>query len=238
MALKYKISKADFDKLPADVQGEYVADGDDYKLDVSGLDDHPELGAAVRAKNHEKEKRQEAQNKLKEEQEAHTATKGEFDDYKKQTPDVAKLEGKWQKKVSDMEAKHETELKQRDGNINKLMVDNVADSIAREISKAPSLLKPAIAARLGVHYDAEGVASTKVLDADGEISATTLDELKNEFKTNNEYADIIIGSQGSGGGAQGSGQQGGGKPLEKPDFATASIKEIAAYNKSLEEGDA
>ena len=40
MALKRKITKADYDKLAADLKTEYVADGDDnYRLDLDGEED-------------------------------------------------------------------------------------------------------------------------------------------------------------------------------------------------------
>ena len=51
MALKRKITKADYDKLAADLKTEYVADGDDnYRLDLDGEED---TGALKRAKDRE-----------------------------------------------------------------------------------------------------------------------------------------------------------------------------------------
>ena len=64
MALKRKITKADYDKLAADIKTEYVADGDDnYRLDLDGEED---TGALKRAKDRETQLRTDAEKKAAE----------------------------------------------------------------------------------------------------------------------------------------------------------------------------
>ena len=70
MALKRKITKADYDKLAADLKTEYVADGDDnYRLDLDGEED---TGALKRAKDRETQLRKDAEKKAAEETPPHT----------------------------------------------------------------------------------------------------------------------------------------------------------------------
>jgi hypothetical protein len=57
MALKLKLAKTEFEKLSAELQAEYIEDGDEYRLDVSGIED---TGALRRAKDREVQLRKDA----------------------------------------------------------------------------------------------------------------------------------------------------------------------------------
>ena len=62
MALKKKITKEAFEKLPDVLKSEYVANGDDYVLDVDGEED---TGALKRAKDREKQRADELATQIK-----------------------------------------------------------------------------------------------------------------------------------------------------------------------------
>jgi len=226
--MKFKVTKAQFDALSDDMKAEYKAEGEEYILTVEGGED---TGALKRAKEHEKTRRQAAETKLTETQTKLTETQSELETLSDSAgsgdKDVAKLEAKWTKKFSDRETELSGERDGFKGEIQRLMVDNVAMDMARNLSDSPGLLIPHIKSRLTVEM-VNGKAVTKVKDADGELSALTVDELTSEFKSNNDFASVIRGGEGSGSGASG-GQGKGGQQPSKPDFAKASTKEVADY---------
>lgn len=192
MALKRSITKAEFDALPKDIQTEYLADGDNYKLDIAGDED---TGALKRAKDREKQLRQEAEDKLKQAQEELDRING--DDARKKG-DIATLEKSWQKKLDDQKAEYDGKLTKRDAALKKSLIDDAALKIATKISSAPALILPHIKARLQADLDGD-VPATKVLDLNGVVSTATLDDLEKEIIANKEFSAIIIAGKGSGG---------------------------------------
>lgn len=197
--LKLKITKEEFEKLPDSLKGEYVEGEDGYRLDVDGMED---TGALKRAKDHEANARKEAQKELKELR----AKMAEFEDKgARDKGDIEALDKSWSKKLESAKAEAEAKLSTKDAFISKTLVDNVATKIATEISTSPSLLMPLLKTRLVADLDGE-TPSTKVLDANGQPSAMTVDELRKEFVANKEFAAIMIGSKASGSGASSDGK--------------------------------
>lgn len=184
------------------------------------LDGYEPPDALLRAKNHEKEARQKAERELRELKDSLTAVQTELDELKdskhRKTGNVAELDASWQAKYDKLKADHAKELEKFKGQINTLLIDNVATTMAAELSDSPELLSDIIRKRLTVEDGANG-PETRVLDAGGTLSALTIDELKTELKSNKKYAPIIRGSQGSGGGSGGGGNGGG---------ATKSFKDM------------
>ena len=66
MALKKKLTKAEYEKLSEHIKAEYIEDGDGFRLDIDGDED---TGALKRAKDREAQLRREAETKLREAQE-------------------------------------------------------------------------------------------------------------------------------------------------------------------------
>lgn len=191
------------------------------------LDGYESPDALKRAKDHEKRLRQEAEGKVRE----LTTRVGELEtqvtelqDTNRQKGGMAALEQSYKDKIAKMQGDHVTELGARDSQISKLLVDNVADTMAAELSDAPELLSDIIRKRLTVKDGA-----TRVLDANGELSATTLEELREEFKGNKKYAPIIRGSQANGGGSGGGGKGGGATKAFK-DMSEKERTELAKSN--------
>ncbi|HCH8285042.1 TPA: hypothetical protein NNT57_004613 [Salmonella enterica] len=227
MALKRVITKEEFDKLPADIKTEYLVEGDGYKLDISGDED---TGALKRAKDREKQLRQDAEDKLKEAQAELDRING--DDARKKG-DIATLEKSWQKKLDDQKAELEGKLTKRELALKKSLIEDEALKIATKISTAPALIMPHIKARLVADLDAD-VPTTKVLSADGKDSTMSLDDLTKEFIANKDFSAIIIAGKGSGGSTN-KDQNRGGAPKtntqgndDTPNLSKMNPKDLAA----------
>lgn len=224
--MKYILTEDEHKALSDPMKAEYKLGDDGYTLLVEGGED---TGALKRAKDHEKTRRQTAENKLKEVETSLTEKSSEYDVLLSERSSTAGLEKKWKDKLDAREAELIGEVGGLNSELGKLLIDNVADAMAASLSDSPGLLRPHIKSRLKVER-VDGKATTRILDASGEVSPLTLDELKKEFSTNPEFAPVIRGSKASGSGAQGGG--GGGGDTKKPDFSNSSTKEIADYLKS------
>jgi hypothetical protein len=192
MAMKFSITKADFDALPAHYQSEYNEKDGKYFLDIEGGED---TGALKRAKDREKAARIAAETKLNE-------LEGELDTLKSdpKARDVKSLETSWA-------TKHANEIALKDIHIAKLsdfakatLADSVALSLAKEISTSPELLLPHIKARIVADLNGDKPV-TKILDKEGKVSAFTLEDFKKEVLETPAYAAILIGSKAKGGSA-------------------------------------
>lgn len=225
MSTKLNMVLDNLDGVDESLHGLYEERDGKFHLQVDGYEDP---AALKRAKDHEKEARKKAEKDLKELREEFEQFRAEqennVDDKNRKKGDVAALEQSYKDKIAKLEEKHAKELEGRDTQISKLLVDNVADSMAAELSDAPELLSEIIRKRLTVK-DGE----TRVLDANGELSATTVDELREEFRSNKKYAAVIRGSQANGGGSGGGGK-GGGATKSFKDMSEKERTELARTN--------
>ena len=233
MALKKKLSKAEYEKLSDTIKAEYIEDGDGYRLDLDGDED---TGALKRAKDREAQLRREAETKLREAQEELDRING--DDARKKG-DIATLEKSWQKKLDDQKAEYEGRLGKLTSHTTKTLVDNVATQIATKISNAPALLLPHIKSRLQADFEGDSPV-TRVLDKDGKPSAMTVEELAAEFVANKDFSAIITASKASGGAGKPSNNSGGGAPnnSDKPaDLASMNPAQLAEHIKASKATD-
>lgn len=234
MKVKKKISALEFDNLDESIKVLYVADGDNYKLDIDGDED---TGALKRAKDRESQLRRDAEAKLRE------ATQ-RLEDLEssdaQNSGDVKLLTKSYESKIEKLKGDYDAKVNKLTKSLTNNLVDNTASAIAAKISKAPKLLIPHIKARLQADLDGDTPA-TKVLDAEGNVSASTLADLEAEFIANPDFSAIIIASQSSGGaGKKGVNNPGGThqKPnteTEKPDINAMSNAEFSAYLKAQKE---
>lgn len=213
MALKKKVTEQEFDALIAQIQGEYklIEGSTDYELSIDGEEDN---GALLRAKQHEKDARMTAEKKLKELQDkmdlAEETERKAREKAAREGGDIKALEKSWREKAAADALVLQKQIDALNGSLTTLTVDNVATQLAAKISTAPAVLLPHIKSRLRSEI-VEGVATTRVLDAKGQPSALTVDELEKEFLANKDFSGIIRASSASGGGARGS-DYGGGAP--------------------------
>ena len=229
MALKKKISKADYEKLPEALRAEYVEKDGAFVLDL----DDEESGALLRAKDREKELRKAAEAEAKELREK---LAGFEDGDARKRGDIATLEKSWQGKLAETEKVLTEKLSKKDDYLRRTLVDAKANELAVKISTSPKLLVPHIKARLVADLDGD-TPSTKVLDAAGQISALNLDDLEKEFVANPEFGAIIIGSKATG--SRVPSQQSPQSRVfgsDKTDFSKLKPSELAAHLDSLKTG--
>ena len=233
MALKKKLTKAEYEKLSEHIKAEYIEDGDGFRLDIDGDED---TGALKRAKDREAQLRRDAEAKLREAQEELDRING--DDARKKG-DIATLEKSWQKKLDDSKAEYESKLGKLTSHTKTQLVDNVAQQIASKISNAPALLLPHIKARLQADFEGDAPI-TRILDKDGKPSAMTVEQLSAEFVANKDFSAIITASKASGGAGKPSNNNGGGAPnqSDKPaDLASMNPAQLAEHIKASKATD-
>lgn len=140
----------------------------------------------------------------------------------------------------DFEQLHASSEKEREriaGELNQLREtianekrDSAALKLATELADGDNidLLGTFISQRLRMTDD-----GLKVTDQNGNLTVSTLDDLKNEFKNSARFASLIRGSQAAGGGATG-GKQGGGaaKELTRQEFEALPPNERRDFFKS------
>lgn len=227
MALKKNLTKTEFDALPDVLKAEYKQNGEGYSLDVDGEED---VGALKRAKEHEKEEKKKAK---AEADEAKRLLAEKEEELARKTGNVEDLDKSWQAKLATKESEMKAEKEKLAKQVQTLLVDNVAISLANELSKTSAkVLLPHITPRLTVDMDGDK-PTTRILDAEGKISALTLDDLKKEFRDNKDFSAIITQTNASGSSKADDkpNKQLSGGAAQKPDKPLVDMKpdELAAY---------
>ncbi len=238
MFLKLKVKS--LDEVEKSLHGFYQEQNGEYVLAIEGLED---TGALKRAKEHEKQARLDAEKRLEEierkareaEAAAEEAKQKAVEEAARKSGDFAALEKSWSEKLSKREAELKAQIDGLSGNINNLLVDNVAAQIANEIGLDGSaqILIPHIKSRLAAEQR-DGKFVTVVKDAEGKLSASTLDDLKTEFTSNAVFAPVLRGNKASGGGA-GAGKGGGaagGKTIKRSEFDSLDAAGKASHLKA------
>lgn len=196
-----KLKLTTIEGLPAEIAKEYKKDGDVYVLDTDvPWEDTTQL-----------------KNSLLQERTAHKETKKEKEalatsvaDLTARAGNATDLEKSWQTKLSAAEAAAKAKQDGLSAQLQKLLVDNVAQTVAGSISTTPELLLPHIKGRLTVAEE-DGQYVTRVLGEDGKVSATTVKELQESLLADKRFAPLVTGSRASGGGANGNKAGAGGK---------------------------
>jgi hypothetical protein len=220
MALKRKITKAEFEALSDGLKTEYKADGDNYVLDL----DDTGFENLKAEKAEERRKREEAERKLQEREQADAEAaeklRKEQEKAAKAAGDVEALEKSWKTKYEADLAAERARAEAAANALETIFVDNVARQMANKISTVPDLLVDLIKKRLRVEHAGE-TPITRVVDAAGKPSALSLADLEKEFVDNKSFAAIIKASDAQGGGA-GAGSDGNGVPRKKLSEMTAT----------------
>lgn len=230
MALKKKLSKAEYDKLSDAIKGEYKAEGDEYKLDLEGDED---LTPLKNANERLKAERAEAKKALKEAQDRLAELE---DGDNKRKGDVDALEKSWKGKLETKEAEAKTKIDKLTAQLTNKIIGGEAQKLAMELSpKAYKLLIPFIEKRLQADFEGDE-PKMRILDTSGMPSALTLADLKKEFVDNQDYSAIIVGSKATGGAGGGTKPIGGAGPDTKQnDLTKFSPKEMAEFIKAKKE---
>lgn len=229
MALKRKISKEEYEKLSDAFKSEYVEKDGEFVLDIEGDID---TGALSRAKSRETQLRREAEENARKLQE-------KLDEYEtndaRKKGDVETLEKAWKNEKETLTADYTKKLTDKDAFIKTTLLNAEALAIANRISTSPSVMLPHIKSRLTVDFDGEQ-PSVKVLDAKGNVSLASIEDLSKEFVANEDFSAILVGNKASGGRAPENNQSrrvsamgDDGKPVM---LSTMNPKDLASHIKS------
>lgn len=188
MALKRKITKAEFDALNEVLKPEYVVKGDGYVLDT---DDAAELLTAKQKEVDEHKGTKAERDRLQ----------SELDTLKnevaRKSGDFGSIEQSYKDKLTAAEKERDDARAETSSVVKSLTVDKLAAEIS-QMSTVPSLFLPVVAQRLTAEI-IDGKAVVRVMGADGKPTAATIDDLKKELASIPEYKHIIkAGSQASG----------------------------------------
>lgn len=224
MALKRKVK--DIKEVKEELRNLYIEKDGEWVLDVEGGDD--EATALKNAKQHEVTARKAAE-KAKAEAEA-KLEELQTELAQARNPDTLKaLEKSWANKYADLKKTYEEAASALTGTLENTLLDNVVTGIASKF-KSPSLVKAAIRERLQVDLTDVSKPTIRVLDKDRKPSAASIEDYTKELVTNPEYADIVIGTKGSGGGAPKPSSTGGaGGEGTKTNLATMPISDLVAH---------
>lgn len=222
MALKLNITTEEHAALDDSLKALYIADGDNFKLGVDGLED---TGALRRAKDREaqsaKEAKEERDRIAAELQEIKDKLADEDRNGHRKNKDLDALEKSW-KDEADKRVKAETDkIALREKQLTDILVDSKAATLAAELFTVPEIGKDYIRKFLRAELDGDEPA-TRVLDSMGQPTAKTLDDFKKELLDNPNLKGILVASNASGGGAGNGGGSGGGASTKKPEEMTGA----------------
>ena len=156
---------------------------------------------------------------LGETKQAKAKAKAETEEKARMADEKARKDGDFEqlfKSSSEQAAQYKEQLDGLTNTIANEKRNNEAMKIAAQLADGynAELLGEKIAQRL--KYADDGV---KVLDSNGQLTVSTVDDLKTEFQNNERFASLLRGNQSSGGGASG-GKSGGaaGNVISRADF--------------------
>lgn len=227
MAIKRKLSKEEYEKLPDILKSEYQEKDGSFVVLLDGDDE------LRRAKDHEVNAHKETRDKLKELQSQLDAMR---DNKSRESGDVKALEESWRNKLTEREAELSTKINSLQSSIVSTMRDSVLTDLASKLVKpdASRLFKKSLEDRLQVDLSGDR-PEVRILDNKGQRSAMSISDLEKEIVASPEYSSIIIASKASGGAgvkATGNGVSEAGK---KPNLATMKPEELVAHFKSIKE---
>ena len=204
------------------LRGEFKqgADGRFY-AQLEGLEEgsgHPAIGELLRAKQREATAHTEAKAQLaaikteldKAKKDLHDRLKGKVD-----KSDLEALEASYRQQIVDAETAGKAAEARLTASLRDVLVDSAARKLAAKLAvdaDAADLLAESIQRRLAVEITADGKAVTRVLDAEGKLSALSFDGLEKEIVGTKKYAGLLLGSKASGGGASSSSGASGASP--------------------------
>jgi hypothetical protein len=213
MTLKFKLKS--LEGVDESVKALYKEVNGEFILDVEGINDgdkgdKEDKGDDAKAKELQAilKKNQELLDELK----ANKRAKQELEAKQKADQDAKhKADGNFEallKSAEEKIAEKEAYIKSMVDKNNASLIDNTVMTMAAKLCDGSnvSLIKPHIKGRLGVNEKGE----VQILNASGEPTVLTQEDLINEFQQNKDYAPIIRGTQSSGGGATGGSSGGAG----------------------------
>lgn len=207
--LKFQLDS--LDGVDEAVRALYTEKDGKFVLGIEGLP-QPEDVSGLKSKVQELLDEKKAADKAR--KDAEDQARLEREENARKSGNVEELEKSWSEKYNRREAELNGTLEQERTTLSTQIRDLTVGRTATDIASALAIpgsakaLLPHIERRLSVEQR-DGKPVVVVLDAQGKLSAATLDELKAEFANDTAFAPLIAGSKASGGGAAGAGGGGG-----------------------------
>lgn len=203
MPLKYQIES--LEGLDEATQALYTEKDGKYVLAVEGIPE-PEDTSGLKRKVEEL---------LEESKQAKDARRKAEEDAEKAREEKARKDGDHETLAKQYEEKYNTLTQQLEAERQQRSQDAVkreAISIASELAEGPNakILARFIEDRLRYEGD-----SVKVADREGNLTISTIDDLKTEFRNDEAFGALVTGTKGSGSGAAGQGSGAPHKPLSE-----------------------
>ena len=209
MTLKFQLDT--LEGVDDSVKALYVEKDGKYVLGIEGLP-QPEDVSGLKSKVQELLDEKKAADKAR--KDAEEQARLDREEAARKSGNVEELERSWTEKFNRREAELNGMLESERGTLSTQIRDLTVGRTATDIASSLAIpgsaeaLLPHIERRLSVEQR-DGKPVVVVLDKEGKLSASTLDELKAEFANNAAFAPLIAGSKASGGGAGGAGNGGG-----------------------------
>lgn len=226
MALKFKITKEEFDALDPSLQAHYKGDGAGYVLDTDAQSDD-----TTALRNAHERTKEELRRLREEEAERLRLAEERIREELRTNGNTAELERRLTAEREQLRTELTQQTERRTQQLSRVLVTERAESLARELcGDSWVVILPHIQSRLTADLDSD-VPACKVIAADGQPSTLSIADLKKEFLNNPAFASIIVGVNSSGGGA---GRKPGGDASKKPeDYSQAERVEL--YNSNPDE---
>lgn len=213
-----KINKETFDKLPAELQKAFKPNpnnADEYDNGEEAVDG---LKSALESEREAKKKAAQERDELRANQQA------EIDKAREKAIKEARQTGNWElvekdlrEKLAKAEAEKLEAINARDLETSRAHEANIVADLGK-LFVSPSAVGPMIKSRLKTEM-VDGKPVTRVLDAAGNVTSSTIEDLRKEFSTNAEFKSILVATKGSGGGATRPAGGSGATPTKRKDFA-------------------
>jgi hypothetical protein len=209
MGLKYQLDT--LDGLDDSVKSLYTEKEGKFVLGIEGLPQHEDV-SGLKSKVQELLDEKKAADKAR--KDAEEQARLDREEAARKSGNVEELEKSWLEKYNRREAELNGMLESERGTLSTQIRDLTVGRTATDIASSLAIpgsaeaLLPHIERRLSVEQR-DGKPVVVVLDKQGKLSASTLEELKAEFANNTAFAPLIAGSKASGGGAAGAGNGGG-----------------------------
>lgn len=218
--LDYKVE--DINNVDEKMRNLYKQEGDSYILKVNGLDE--KINEIERLKTHNNKLLDEKKKKEAESREQQMLRQQAEDEKAKKAGDYESLLKSSEEKRKEAEQMYKNIVDQ----VNKKTLQNIVTDIATELCDGANvkIIKPHIAIRIKLNDD----GSVAVLDANNNLTVSTLDDLKKELLSSTDFKHLIRGTKATGGNAVG----GYIAPTQNKDYSTMSAKEklFAHYSKT------
>lgn len=214
MALALSLNADGHGELDPTLQSLYVKQDDgNYRLDAEFPDNDGLKAKAdelLGETKREREKRKAAEDRLAAlELERQKAA----DDTARANGDLDSITNSYESRIAKLNEEHGGNLTALQKQIYNLTVGQAANNLANELSIKGSAIAmlPHIQNRLTLEQTETGEQRIRVLDAQGNKTAMTLEDLKQEFRANEAFKPLIAANGASGSGANGANSGAGGQ---------------------------